>query len=146
MSITFLPKKPAKPAAPAVPAVDPEHPVVKAIQRMAEIEKELRASKPLAKEYAEKLEIVKAAAEVAAADADKAVAVRGVTHEVEFTAKNKSRSADVKKAKKLMGDKLFMEVAKIGLAEIDKYLTPAQIKDCVTEGRDGARSHTLRPL
>jgi hypothetical protein len=49
---------------------------------------------------------------------------------------------DVREAYKQMGDKLFFDVAKVNLGDIDKYLTDAQ-KGFITTARTGPRKGGL---
>ncbi len=49
---------------------------------------------------------------------------------------------DMEKAVEFMGSETFMQVARINLSDIDKYLVPAQIEQCVETKRNDTRRIT----
>ena len=43
------------------------------------------------------------------------------------------------KVRELLGDKVFMQIAKVGVGDLEKYLTEAEVGQCVTRERKGTR-------
>ena len=54
--------------------------------------------------------------------------------------------SDMHKIREMLGDELFMELVKIALGDIDKYLNPEQIAEVVESERNGTRSLTVTPI
>lgn len=60
----------------------------------------------------------------------------GVTYQIDVKKKGSSRKVtDLTKVRKFMKDPTFMKVATVNLKDIDAYLTPDQIEQCVTTDR-----------
>ena len=50
---------------------------------------------------------------------------------------------DLAKIREMLGDELFMELASVGIGDLDKYLTPDQLEETVESSRSGSRSLTI---
>lgn len=75
--------------------------------------------------------------------ADARAVLTGTTHNFTVTERGEKREVIVGEARKQLGDKLFFEVARILLGDIDKYLSADQQSACVTVSRTGPRKGTL---
>jgi hypothetical protein len=75
--------------------------------------------------------------------ADAKATITGTTHDFVVTERGEQRTVIVQEARKQLGEKLFIEVAKVLLNDIDKYLTPDQQKACVAFSRTGPRKGSL---
>jgi hypothetical protein len=65
----------------------------------------------------------------------------GETHKIVFGAKSKTREiVDLGGVRALLGDELFMQLAKINLTDLDKYLAEAEQADLVKESRGNRRA------
>lgn len=62
--------------------------------------------------------------------------INGDRYRVEIGARGNSRSIkDLAKAKKFLGDKLFMQLATVTLKNLDDYLTPPQREEVIETNR-----------
>ena len=75
--------------------------------------------------------------------ADAKATIVGTTHDFVVTERGEQRTVIVQEARKQLGEKLFLELAKVLLNDVDKYLTPAQQSACVVYGRTGPRKGQL---
>lgn len=99
--------------------------VLTALKKQKRLEEELRA-------IADK--------EVAA---DAPATISGTTHDFTVTERGEQRAVDVKEVRKAMGDKLFFEVARVNLSDVDKYLSAAEQASCISVSRSGYRKGKL---
>ena len=77
------------------------------------------------------------------APADAKVVFTGTTHDFAVTEKGEQRKiADIQECRKKLGDKLFFELARINLSDVDKYLSNNE-KNFVVTLRQGPRKGTL---
>lgn len=64
----------------------------------------------------------------------------GTHHVVEFSPNSKQRIiTDIKKAREALGDELFMNLVKLSLTDMDKYLTSEQKEGFIIEASTGSR-------
>lgn len=64
--------------------------------------------------------------------ADEGMVIVTPLGDVKIGKRSTSRSiTDMKKAVKLLGKETFMKIAKIGLTDLDKYLNPEELEQCV---------------
>ena len=54
--------------------------------------------------------------------------------------------SDLVKVKELLGEKVFMELALVRLGDLDKYLNPEQLNQCLSSDRSGKRRVKINPL
>jgi hypothetical protein len=77
---------------------------------------------------------------------DEVVSFEGTTGVLEFSEKPVERQIlDLAAVKKAMGPKVFMEVAKVTLGDVDKYLTPEEVAALVASDRTGTRKAAWKP-
>jgi hypothetical protein len=75
--------------------------------------------------------------------ADARATISGSTHDFTVTERGEQRTVIVQQARLALGDKLFSELARILLGDVDKYLSKAQQASCVMVARTGPRKGTL---
>ena len=75
--------------------------------------------------------------------ADAKVVFAGTTHNFSLTEKGEQRTVVVQQARLALGDKLFNELARILLGDVDRYLSKAEQATCVTVSRSGPRKGQL---
>lgn len=69
----------------------------------------------------------------------------GTAHKVVFSARAKKREVtDMEAAKEALGVELFMKIAKIGLTELDKYLSQEEKDKFIIETQTGPRSCVVK--
>lgn len=69
----------------------------------------------------------------------------GINHKVVFSACSKKREiTDMEKAKAALGAELFMKIAKIGLTDLDKYLSVEEKEQFIVESQTGARNCSVK--
>lgn len=113
------------------------------VDRLAEITAKLA---PLTNLMKEASVIEKKLREVAdeAVAAEETATVTGTKHNYCVKERTMARSiTDMAQVRKQMGDPLFMEVAKVTLADIDKYLTEEQKSNVLVQSRTGSRRGEL---
>lgn len=83
-------------------------------------------------------------AHYAAKGDDEEFVAEGSNGYIEFGKKGSERKiTDMKHVRKVMGDKVFFELAKMNLGDVDKYLTQAERDKCIETSRT-ARSRTYK--
>lgn len=114
------------------------------VDRLATLHAQIGDLAPVFKEIKKIEEKLRAVAGEAVANTEGAVVV-GTKADFVVSACGTSRAInDMKGVRSAMGDKLFMEVAKVTLGDVDKYLTEDQKTKLVTETQEGSRSGKLR--
>lgn len=74
------------------------------------------------------------------------IIVKGTKGQVRFSpCSTKRECVDVKAVHEMLGDEAFYAIVRIGLTDLDKYLTAHQMEQ-VTEKGCGSRSMTVLPL
>jgi hypothetical protein len=98
------------------------------------------------KPYTEKLkELAEKVNALDLGEADQEGTLEGTAFEVEYGKKGNSREiTDMAKIRKMLGDKLFFQLAKLNLGDVDAYLTPPQIEQVVKKNRTD-RKVTVKP-
>lgn len=78
-------------------------------------------------------------------DATTPYVFEGTLHRIEVSSCSKVRSiVDLEKVKIALGDVLFMKIAKVGLTEIDMYLSDQEKSDLTLERYTGARKMSIK--
>lgn len=114
--------------------------LIMAVERIAEIDAMI-ANFGLNKltEERGKLE-EKLRASIVNAPADQSVTIEGMEHDVVFSEKFVQRKiTDMAKVRKALGAETFMEVAKVTLGDLDKYLSEKEREPLLEVTRSGAR-------
>lgn len=74
------------------------------------------------------------------AEAEEPVVVKGEKHAVEVGAcPNEVSSVDVDKVIEILGVDVFLKIAKVGITDLRRYLTPEQFAEACTEAHTGTR-------
>ena len=143
MALVFKSKEEAVSEAPVEKGIEDmslEELADKYAELSAKAEKILEKAKPINLEISEIQKAIMERVDSQIEPTEKMV-VKASTVWVEIGEKAKSRTiTDMEKVVELFGTETFLKVAKVGLADIDKYLTPEQIALCVSEEKTGRRS------
>lgn len=114
--------------------------------RLKQIEKDLDKNalkiKPLLDEQADLKKNIVAHVNATRGD-DEEVEIRTPLGDVKIGKKGSDREiTDLEKAIEFLGTETFMKIAKIGLGDLDKYLTPEEVAQVVESRRTDARRIT----
>ncbi len=134
--------KPALPGGKAKPKVDP---VVAKVDRLAEIEATLKTLDPLVKEANEIKAELRGIADTNT-PSDEPCSFSGTKFLYSLDPKTNERTViDMEGVKNKLGKDLFFQIAKIGLADIDKYLSESERAKFIKIERTGSRRGKLVP-
>ena len=118
--------------------------VVEIVDQMATLNHSIEPVKPLLKEY-EGLR-KKLITEYIPKEVDGAVSFEGTSYVVEFSpCANVATITDIQEVKSLLGENLFMQLVKINLEDLKKYLTQDQLESVVFLSKTGPRTHKIKP-
>lgn len=119
--------------------VDIEALATKYLELEVQMEKIQKKLSPLEQEQsALKKQIIEAANATLGEDEELVLPINGM--EIKIGKRGSSRTiTDIEKAVEFLGVETFLKVAKIGLGDIDKYLRPEEIEQCVTSQRTDTR-------
>lgn len=108
-------------------------------QDYLETEKRIRKLDALLKVQAQlKKELLEFADEVRRDDQE--LNIKTPSGFVRISGKGKSRRiTSMKKVRKILGKELFLKLASVTLSDLDKYMTPDQLEECVEETTAGSR-------
>ena len=116
-----------------------------ALKAIAEIKKQQAKLEPYTIKSKQVGELINA---ITAYDADAEFVEKGLKYQAVVGKKKKEREIlDMRAVRKKLGDKTFFEVAKVTLADIDKYLTEAeQLKNGLIKVERTTRKFEVTPI
>ena len=142
MGVVFLSKEKAK----EKKSLKGSSEVAVVVERMAELSIEINKLKKLVDEYDKmKSSLVKRIPEDA--EESEPVVFEGINHVVEFSPRPMVRFVtDLSEVRDLLGDDVFMSLAKVNLGDLDKYLGPVELGSVVSESRSGSRRCAVKEV
>ncbi len=121
------------------PVLDTDKELVAKVDELGVLGEKLPAAKKIVAAYDKLRKEVVARAEQTISPEDVATLI-GHTHITKLTAKQMKRDVINKQAIfEALGNDMFVELAQFSLADLDKYLTPAQLEKAVAEIAAGPR-------
>lgn len=147
VTITVKPKTKAVSGAKAKAAVAaPVTDLKVKVDELVVLSKQVEDFKPVNKKY---LALRKELLETAEPEytAAENILMSGTLGQVQWGPKADERTiTDMRKVHKILGDAAFYALVKIGLTDLDKYLTPEQKKMVVKTDPTGSRAYSFMPL
>jgi hypothetical protein len=133
----------------AVKAKAKVSPVTEQVDALYALEAEIKALEkqlaPLSKAFSEKRSELAEVVKTTTKPEDKAL-LEGTKADLEFgVVPDTVVSVDLKLGRSLLGEKTFMEIAKINIGDLEKYLTEDEFKKCVKRDRVGTRRIKWNP-
>jgi hypothetical protein len=116
------------------------------VDELVALSKQVEDFKPVNKKYlALRKELLdKAEAEYTAAET---ILMSGTIGQVQWGPKSDERTiTDLRKVHKILGDAAFYALAKIGITDLCKYLTPEQQAMVIKSDPTGSRAYSFMPL
>lgn len=116
---------------------------VTVVDRLAELEAIISPEVQKALKERKRLEDELRAVADAQVPADEKVVFAGTKANFSVSEKSEQRTVDVKQARLALGEKLFGELARLLLGDVDRYLSKSEQSTCVTAARTGSRKGQL---
>lgn len=136
--------------APVAAPADELGPLIDKVGRLADeaeaITKRIKAEQAKLKPYKDALAELQEKVDALTLGDDEKVERKGAAFFATVGVRGTSREVtDLAKARKLLGDKVFMECATVKLGDLDKYLTPPELAQVIKSTR-GSRSLKIERL